>query len=85
MSKTIGIIALATIILLLLPAAVSLTSSSLADRVYNTQLSSVKPLHNSNPDQIIPQRISLCSSLLELPLMIGRPAPCIRNYVISAE
>jgi hypothetical protein len=78
MKSLIGVIALAIMILMLLPANnVSSQTSPPDSKLYPIQ----KPFGMVAIAGTATQSQSeLCPAVLELPLMLGRPAPCLRNY-----
>ncbi len=80
MNNMIGTIALAIMLLLLLPANNSSSQTSPPDNLYLAKYTA----EDKGTQSTVPQSQSeLCPSLLELPLMLGRPAPCTRNYSLK--
>jgi len=79
MNSLVYIIALAIILLLLLPASYSSSNTSPGGEVYAT---SEKPDSSkiSRINESIQKKSELCPELLGLPIMFGRPAPCLRSY-----
>ncbi len=80
MNNLIGTIALAIMLLLLLPANNSSSQTSPPDNLYPARNTAEMMETQSTASQ---SQSELCPALLELPLMLGRPAPCTRNYSLK--
>ena len=80
MNNLIGTIALAIMLLLLLPANNSSSQTSPEGNLYLAK-ASANVKGTQRPAQ--PGQSDLCPALLELPIMLGRPAPCTRYYSLN--
>jgi len=80
MNKLLGTIACAIILLMLLPATNISSPASPDNNIYPSGKTVEAETTRDNTPQ---SQSELCPALLELPLMLGRPAPCIRNFKIT--
>ena len=85
MSNSVVILALTAFFWLLLPASDSTKAASPAKPAVKQQMES--PVNKAVVGAVDKTEFKseLDPLLLELPIMIGRPAPCIRNYRIGGN
>jgi hypothetical protein len=80
MKSLTGAIAVAILLLMLLPANNSSSQTLPDNKLYPAKDT---PNNITAGDTAKQSQSELCPALLELPLMFGRSAPCTRNYKLD--
>lgn len=83
MNNLIGTIALAIMLLMLLPANNSSSQTSPEGNLYLAKVAKANANVKGAQSTAQSGQSELCPTLLELPIMLGRPAPNTRNYSVN--